>query len=392
MTPVNLLDLLIILFVVLAAVLGYRRGAVLQVFAYGGLVLGLFLGVLLAPRVASLAEDQFTQAMLALGTLIFVPALLDGVGWFIGAHASAATRRIADPIDAVGGTVVGAVAVLLATWLLAFNLIQGPFPVLARQIRHSAVVRGLDALLPRPPPLLAQARRFLERSGFPEVFAGLPPFPVGPVRGPTEGQFKDAIDATDQSTARVAGEACDRIKIGSGFVVESGYVVTNAHVVAGVDAPEVQFPNAGPFAATTVLYDDDTDLAVLYVRAGLPRDLDFLGQDLDRGATGAVLGYPGGEDLTASPAGVRRRLDAVGRDIYGRGTVEREVYELQTRVRPGNSGGPFVTAEGDVAGVVFAASTTDNDVGYALTSSEVAPVVRRALGRTGGVDTGRCIS
>jgi S1-C subfamily serine protease len=168
-------------------------------------------------------------------------------------------------------------------------------------------------------------------------------------------------------------------------------VVTNAHVIAGVDAPEVQFQDAGPFSATTVLFDDDTDLAVLYVRAGLPQDLDFLGPDLERGATGAVLGFPGGEDLTASPAGVRRRLNAVGRDIYGRGTIEREVYELQTRVRPGNSGGPFVNSDGIVAGVVFAASTTDNDVGYALTSSQVEPVVRRALGRTGAVDTGRCI-
>jgi S1-C subfamily serine protease len=391
MTRVNFLDLLILLLIVLAAAVGYRRGAVLQVFAYGGLVLGLFLGVVLAPRVASLAEDQFTQAMLALGTLIFVPALLDGVGWYIGAHASAATRRIADPVDAVGGSFVGGIAVLLATWLLAFNLIQGPFPVLARQIRHSAVVRGLDVALPRPPPLLAQARRFLERSGFPEVFAGLPPFPVGPVRGPTEGQLQEAIDATDQSTARVAGEACDRIKVGSGFVVEPGYVVTNAHVVAGVDAPQVQFPGTGPFAATTVLFNDDVDLAVLYVRGSLPEDLDLLGPDLDRGAPGAVLGYPGGEDLTASPAGVRRRLNAVGRDIYGRGTVEREVYELQTRVGPGNSGGPFVTPEGAVAGVVFAASTTDEDVGYALTASQVTPLVRRAIGRTSEVNTGRCI-
>jgi S1-C subfamily serine protease len=391
MAPVNLLDLFIILLVVLAAALGYRRGAVLQVFAYGGLVLGLILGVLLAPRVASLARDPFTQAMLALGTLIFVPALLDGVGWYVGAHASAATRRVFDPVDAAAGTVVGAVAVLLATWLLAFNLIQGPFPILARQIRHSAVVRAMDAVLPRPPPLLAQARRFLERSGFPEVFAGLPPFPVGPVRGPTKGEFNEAIDASDQSTARVAGEACDRIRVGSGFVVEPGYVVTNAHVVAGVDAPEVQFPGAGPFAATTVLFNDDIDLAVLYVQRKLPRDLDLLGSDLERGGRGAVLGYPGGAELTASTAGVRRVLNAVGRDIYGRGTVKREVYELQTRVRPGNSGGPFVTPDGAVAGIVFAASTTDNDVGYALTSTEVEPVIRSALGRTGPVGTGPCI-
>lgn len=391
MARVNLLDLIIILMVVVAAVAGYRRGAVLQVFAYGGLVLGLVLGVLLAPRVASLADDPFTQAMLALGTLIFVPALLDGVGWVIGAHASAATRRVLDPVDAAAGTVVGAVAVLLATWLLAFNLIQGPFPVLARQIRHSAVVRGIDAVLPRPPPLLAQARRFLNRSGFPEVFADLPPFPAGPVQPPSRGDFNRAIRAADQSTARVSGEACDRIQVGSGFLVEPGYVVTNAHVVAGVNAPTVQFPDGGAFDATTVLFNDDLDLAVLRIEGEGPPDLDLLGADLERGGQGAVLGYPGGEGLTASTAGVRRRMNAVGRDIYGRGTVEREVYELQTRVRPGNSGGPFVTPEGEVAGVVFAASTTDDDVGYALTSTHVDPMIQRALGRTGRADTGRCI-
>jgi S1-C subfamily serine protease len=391
MAPVNLLDLLILLLVALAAWAGYRRGAILQIFAYGGLVLGLFLGVLLAPRVASLASDPFTQAMLALGTLVFVPALLDGVGWLIGAHAAAATRRVLDPVDSVAGTVVGGLVVLLATWLLAFNLIQGPFPVLARQIRHSAVVRGLDAVLPRPPALLAQARRFLERSGFPEVFAGLPPFPAGPVELPSRREFNRAIRSADQSTARISGEACDRIQIGSGFLVESGYVVTNAHVVAGVNGPSVLFPDGSEFGATTVLFDSDLDLAVLRIAGSGPQELDLRDIDLDRGARGAVLGYPGGESLTASTAGVRRRMDALGRDIYGRRTVEREVYELQTRVRPGNSGGPFVTPEGAVAGVVFAASTTDDDVGYALTSTEVDPLIERALGRTREADTGRCI-
>lgn len=387
----NLLDVLLILVVLLAAWAGYRRGAVLQIFAYGGLVLGLVLGVLLAPRVASLASDPFTQAMLALGTLVFVPALLDGVGWLIGAHASAATRRVLDPIDSMAGTVVGALVVLLATWLLAFNLIQGPFPILARQIRHSAVVRGLDTVLPRPPALLAQARRFLERSGFPEVFAGLPPFPAGPVELPSRREFNRAINAADRSTARISGESCDRIQVGSGFLIEPGYVVTNAHVVAGVDAPTVEFPDGSEFGGTTVLFDSDLDLAVLRIPGPGPEDLNLRDIDLDRGARGAVLGYPGGGGLAASTAGVRRRMDALGRDIYGRGTVQREVYELQTKVRPGNSGGPFVTPEGAVAGVVFAASTTDEDVGYALTSSQVDPVIQRAVGRTRGVDTGRCI-
>jgi len=104
-----------------------------------------------------------------------------------------------------------------------------------------------------------------------------------------------------------------------------------------------------------------------------------------------VLGYPGGGDLAGSSAAVRRTLFAVGRDIYGQAVVRRQVYELQTEVRPGNSGGPFVTTDGDVAGVVFAASTTDDDVGYALTAAEAEPEISRARGRTAPVSTGPCI-
>jgi S1-C subfamily serine protease len=81
----------------------------------------------------------------------------------------------------------------------------------------------------------------------------------------------------------------------------------------------------------------------------------------------------------------------VGRDIYGRGRVRREVYELQAEVRPGNSGGPFVEADGTVLGVVFAGSTTDPGIGYALASTEVEPLVERAEGRTAPVPTGPCL-
>ena len=81
----------------------------------------------------------------------------------------------------------------------------------------------------------------------------------------------------------------------------------------------------------------------------------------------------------------------MGRDIYGSGTVTREVYELQAMIRPGNSGGPFVLVNGDVAGLVFAASTTDPEIGYALTSTEVLPDVHRAIGRTTPASTGSCV-
>jgi S1-C subfamily serine protease len=87
----------------------------------------------------------------------------------------------------------------------------------------------------------------------------------------------------------------------------------------------------------------------------------------------------------------RTAFDAVGRDIYGHGEVERLVLELQTLVRPGNSGGPFVLPDGRVGGVVFAASSGENDVGYAIAAGEVDDPLQIAMGRTASVDTGPCI-
>jgi hypothetical protein len=80
----------------------------------------------------------------------------------------------------------------------------------------------------------------------------------------------------------------------------------------------------------------------------------------------------------------------VGLDIYGQDEVSREVYELRSPVRQGDSGGPFVLPDGSVAGVVFAASTTDGDTGYALTGEEVMDELETGLSAESPVGTGRC--
>jgi S1-C subfamily serine protease len=330
--------------------------------------------------------------MIALVTLTGMAAIGDGIGWAIGRHVWVAARRSPlSPVDQAAGSVVAGAALLLTVWFLAFNLVQGPFPTVSREIRGSAVVRGLDTVLPRPPSLLAQVRGFLDRFGFPEVFAGLPPAPAGPVQEPSDAEAARAFAAADQSTFKIVGQACDRIQEGSGFLVEPNYIVTNAHVVAGVDSPEVQQQNGQTFQADTVLFDDDLDIAVLRIDADPATDLDLDQSSLQRGSSGAVVGYPRGGDLAGDKAAVRRSLVAIGKDIYGQDTVQREVYELQAQIVPGDSGGPFVTVDGRVAGVVFAASTTHAGVGYALTASEVNPRIQQALGRTQPVGTGPCI-
>ena len=389
----NFLDALVAAIFVVSVITGFRRGAALQVVTYSGLIIGLIIGALVAPRLAALAEDPFAQATIALLALLLFAAIGDAVGWLIGRRVWIAARQSRlGRVDAGAGSFVAAAAALITVWFLAFNLVQGPFPIVSRQIRGSVIVRALDAMLPRPPSLLAQVRTFFDQFGFPEVFAGLPPAPAGPVEEPTQAEASRAFEAAQASTVRVLGQACDRIQEGSGFVVEGNHVVTNAHVVAGVASPEVQIQGGGEFPATTVLFNDDLDLAVLRLRESTGPALSLLPETLGRGTPGAVLGFPGGGGLRGDEAAVRRSMSAVGRDIYGEDSVRRQVYELQTTIEAGSSGGPFVTVDGDVAGVVFAASTTNDGVGYAITSQEAIPEVRRAVESDARVSTGPCLS
>jgi S1-C subfamily serine protease len=392
---VNVLDVLLLALLALAGVSGYRRGFALQALAFGGLLVGLVVGAVLGPPLAGLTGSPGSQAATAVVTLIVCAAAGDALGWFVGHRARERARATRfGSADAAGGTVVAVLASLLAIWFVSLNLVNGPFPGLAQEIRGSAVVRTLDRSLPEPPSLLAEVRRFFNRFGFPDVFSGIPPLPAEPVEPPTGEEAAAAFAAADDSTVRIEGAACDHVQEGSGFIAAEGYVVTNAHVIAGVDTPSVSV-SGGSDQAIAVLFDPDLDVAVLFVEAFVDDPpgpvLRLAAAEAERGDAGAVLGYPAGGPLRARPAAVLRTIDAVGRNIYGTGEAVRSVLELQSPVRPGNSGGPFVLADGTVAGVVFAASSTENGVGYAIAAGEVRPRLDEAVGRTAEVDTGPCI-
>ena len=389
----NLLDVLLAVLLLLAGLSGYRRGLALQAFGFGGLLLGLLVGALLAPLLAGMVDGPALQAGIVAAVLLSLGAAGNAIGWLLGARVRERTHgtRLGS-VDAVGGSAVAVIASLLAIWFLALNLATGPFPTVASQIRGSAIVRSLDAALPAPPSLLAQVRQFFNSLGFPDVFTGIPPVPADPVQPPSQVEARAAVEAGASSTVRIIGRACETIQEGSAFVVADGYVLTNAHVVAGVAEPQVQAPGVGSEPATTVLFDPELDLALLLIEETTGPPLPLAAEAIERGAAGAVLGYPGGGPLDAHRAAVLRTFEAVGRDIYGRGEVERSVIELQTRIRPGNSGGPFVLADGRVGGLVFAASTGDEDVGYAIAASELEEALAGAIGDTLEVDTGPCLS
>jgi len=387
----NALDLLLLALLALAGITGYGRGFALQAFGFGGLLVGLFIGVLIAPAAAGLVDGLHARAGIAALLLFGIAGLGNAIGWLIGMRMRERVKPRFGRADAAAGSATAVLASLLAIWILSVNLVHGPFPTVASQIRGSAVVRALDATLPEPPSLLAQVRQLFSRFGFPDVFSGIPPLPADPVDPPTQEQALAAVEAGAASTVRVVGRACDQILEGSAFVVDPRYVVTAAHVVAGVADPLVQVPGAGSIAARTVLFDPGVDLAILLVERSAGPPLPLAAGTLERGAVGAILGYPEGGPLDGRRAAVRGTLSALGKDIYGQRQIDRLVIELQANVRSGNSGGPFVLADGLVGGVVFAASSTDPDVGYAIAAPEVRVAVNDAVGQTDEVDTGPCL-
>jgi S1-C subfamily serine protease len=139
-------------------------------------------------------------------------------------------------------------------------------------------------------------------------------------------------------------------------------------------------------------FDDRIDLAVIRVRGLRDPALRLRMRTLKPGAQGVTLGYPGARRgvLFASKAAVESAGDAQGRDIYGRSFVTRSIYQLRANVQQGDSGGPFVVRGGRVAGVVFAASITQPDTGYALTAKQVAPDIAKGLRSRHRVPTGPC--
>lgn len=388
----NVVDVIVVALAVVTGFRGWSKGLVSQVFEFGGGFLGLIVGVALGPRIANLFTERpgLEGAIISVIVVLVTVSIGQAAGFVLGHRSSAIARRARLGGVNQGLGVVFAVIVLLASfWLVGSLLVQGPSRPVARAMRSSALLRGVNAVLPNPPNVLAYFSQYLRTSGFPQVFAGLPPSIGPPVDLPSGRQARAAFNAADQSTVRVVVPACGGTQLGSGWVAAESTVVTNAHVVAGGDEVTVQ-DQAGDHVASVVVYDSRTDVAVLHVEGVAGEPLDLESREQPRGTGGATLGYAGGGDLQGHRAAVQASYPARGLDIYGRRSVERDVYELRAPVRQGDSGGPFVLSNGDVAGVVFAGSTTHADTGYALTGAEVQDEIERGTGRTEPVSTGAC--
>lgn len=393
MSGALLLDLLLVLLLVGYAGSGFRAGLFVGALSLLGFVVGAVLASQLLPLLVADLQPGPTRSLALLGGTVVAGVVGQALlGALAGALRHRVTWRPARAVDAATGLVGAVVAVSLVVWVVAGAVRVSPFPTLSRVVAESRVVGAVDEVVPEGVAgALDDWYGTVSGELFPTVFAGVEP--VLPVADPDPGVAQDpAVAAAGAGVVRVSGqaEACRRGQEGTGFVVAPGRVLTNAHVVAGMSAPDVQVGGSGErLPGTVVIFDPARDLAVLDVPGLQARALP-LGQALTRGDDVVVAGFPLNGPYLLSAGRVRDVIVAVGEDIYGEQEVTREVYSLNAQIRPGNSGGPVLDTGGQVVGVVFARSLDDASTGYAVTLAEAAPVLAAAATASAAVGTGEC--
>ncbi|HET7031029.1 MAG TPA: MarP family serine protease [Candidatus Limnocylindrales bacterium] len=390
----NLFDVLVLVLLVAAILIGIGTGALPQLGGLAGAIAGAGAAVAGVPLVAggldSVPPDL--RAFVVLGGILFLVGVGEAIGSAIGrAVAVRLQGGVLGSADRFLGGFVGAGQALLVVWLIGGLLASGPMRFLATQAQTSLVVRTIDRILPAPTEFAADLANLLNGTGIPELFVGLEPLPAPDVERPTDPAARAIAERAIGSTVRVSAATCQFQSSGTGFAIAGDYIVTNAHVVAGGTTIRVQASGGGLRDATAVLFDADLDVALLWVPGLGATPLRFASSDPGRGAVGATLGFPHGGGLVVEPAAVAGAYEAQGRDIYGGGRVSRRILELRAVVDQGDSGGPLVLSDGTIGGVVFAEARTDDDAGYALTPTSVATAVAPSIGRTGAVPTGACI-
>lgn len=433
------LDVLLIVALAMLLVQGHRRGLWVVLGNLVGLVGGAAIAFYALPEVAEFVTAPQWRWAALIATLV----LLVAAGQYVGAAIGEAIRlRVNLPalrlVDRLLGALAAGLAGALVLWLVAFSIAASGSTAVTREVNRSQVITALDTVM--PDSLLAWAARSRSAVADLDVLPELElPAPVpetddgiraAPAPAATPGLPSAASSPSDTTTSappptsaapsaattapassastaapstpaassasaavvRLTGTAaqCSQVQSGSGVAVAPDRVLTNAHVVLGVDAPTVTDRARGVHAARIVHLDTAHDLAVLAVDdANLP--VMPVGAELTGGASASVLGYPDGGPFASTPATVQAVGEVPLGDVLTGAASMVDVYTLAADIRHGYSGGPVVDTAGNLAGLVFARAPGSDAVGYALTADTIAPVVAAAPGMTATVPSGDCV-
>lgn len=395
----NIVDAVVLGTVLLFALIGWRTGLIQGLLGFAGFLAGAILAARLLPNLALGSGPDGPLAAILLISLVLIAGM---IGQAAGALLGARMRDVlpwepARWFDSLLGAGLAAAGAIVAAWAIATIVLSLPENATTEPVRASAVLAAVDQTVPaEAKQALSDVAGLVSESGIPIVVGGFTDEPIGRSAPSTVEATTPEVAAVLDSVVKVSGAkpACGNGATGSGYVSTPEHVTTNAHVVASMDAPRITTSTGDTYQGLVVAFDPQIDVAVLYV-PGLPLEAVPTNTDAGTGTKAAVVGYPGGGDLTVTGAVVRASLasgQALATDIYGSPGLPRQAYVLNADVQPGNSGGPLVATDGTVIGLVFAKALEDPGVGYALTAAQFRDVSRAAATAVAPVDTGPCLT
>lgn len=379
----NSLDIIIALVVVLIVARGIRTGFLASALSLVGVVVGASLGSRLAPMLMPEEENLFLAAGITLASTIAFAVLGDALARAIGGSLHSRLKsNVSRALDGIGGGALGFALSVTLVWIIGVFALQIPmFSGLQSAVENSRIVSTLEDRMPSE----QITRAVSQLEPLPQIQA-----PGPDVSHPDSGIVHDPdVLAAENSMVRINGIACGYGVEGSGWVAAPNLIVTNAHVVAGETATRIQPKGKGAhLRAEVVLFDRRNDIAIL--RAN---NLDIPSLKLAspvRDEEVGVLGFPESGPLNVQPGRTSSTRRVISTDAYNHGPVERTVTGFRVYVRPGNSGGPAVNADGEVVATIFASRADSSQAGYGIPSQLVQRRLELAANRTEPASTGGC--
>lgn len=385
------LDWALIAVLIVVIVVGFQRGFWISMGTIAGAILGVLGGLFLMPTIVQLVPAGIPRII----TMVGVTAFLIWFGMWVGRkigrrlrlHVShPVMRRIDKVLGSIGNTAIAGMLISL----IAFSISSVGVPGITSTLKHSRIVAFATKMTPEGArSWIAQVRAdVLDSSELPELDLAGEEAPIVERKPPEPSH---AVKQTADSSVRITGSAyeCGQSQTGSGFAITGNRVMTNAHVVAGVESPQVESMGGQLFTGEVVAFDPDRDVAIIALPGAQLPPVAF-GDVLEPQEDAFVLGFPSGGPHQITPAEIQARGPASVANIYDENAQLRDVYQLSADVRQGNSGGALVDELGHVAGVIFARAS-EAEIGYAMSREEIENIVTEAPLLSEPVSTGHCL-
>lgn len=387
----TVLDWVIIAIIALYFLVGIRQGLFVTLGTFVGFVLGAVAAIYATPWVINQVSSQW-YLLAGLGAVLACLVLGQTLGMALGS----AIRRASDrtPLRGLERLAGGVLNMVLASLVIVtVVLVVRPLgiPAITALTAESKVVTWMMQVTPASAQEKVTEIRgqIVQATGLPEISQLLYPEQSAPL-GTIETA---ALEEAGWSVVQVVGaaQACNYTSEGSGFVVDGGLVVTNAHVVAGVSTPTLLSRDGQAVTGDVVYYDAERDIAIISAPDLALAPLTVNGAEVASDTEVAFMGYPGGGPFTSRAAivqglGYTQTINSQ----TGETNPSRLVYQLAAQIQQGNSGGPVLTEDGQVMAMVFAKST-QSQTGYAVPASQILEALAQVSATSPEVATGQCV-